>query len=238
MQASAIRAAAANFRTCLEAIWPLAQRRNVPRQLFDQLLAGVTPDLRIMDLLDSQPEFTKAPWEYLDILVTDARIADGRAILAKHRAPFDAMERAYGVDRHVIAAIWGIEFELRHGDRRPLGDPFDRDARPASAAGRTISATNCSPRWRSSRAATSASSICAAPGRARSGRRNSCRRPTAASRSMPTATAGAMSWSRCPISSPRRRTTSSAKAGSPDRAGATRSSCRAASISCSPTAAR
>ena len=64
--------------------------RNVPRQVFDKLMAGVTPDLRIMDLLDSQPEFTKAPWEYLDILVTDARIADGRAILAKHRAAFDS----------------------------------------------------------------------------------------------------------------------------------------------------
>ena len=119
MQASAIRAAAANFRNCLEAIWPLAQRRNVPRPVFDKLLAGVTPDLRIMDLLDSQPEFTKAPWEYLDILVTDARIADGRAILAKHRAQFDAMEKAYGVDRHVIAAIWGIEsnYGTRIGDR-------------------------------------------------------------------------------------------------------------------------
>ena len=70
---------------------------------------ALTPDLRIMDLLDSQPEFTKAVWEYLDILVTDARIADGRAILAKHRAQFDAMEKAYGVDRHIIAAIWGIE---------------------------------------------------------------------------------------------------------------------------------
>ncbi len=114
MQAGAIRAAAANFRQCLEEVWPLAQRRNVPRPVFDQLLAGVTPDLRIMDLLDSQPEFTKAPWEYLDVLVSDARIADGRAILARHRAQFDAMEKAYGVDRHVIAAIWGIEFELRH----------------------------------------------------------------------------------------------------------------------------
>ena len=119
MRASAIRAAAANFRNCLEAIWPLAQRRNVPRQLFDRLLADVTPDLRIMDLLDSQPEFTKAPWEYLDLLVTDARIADGRAILAKHRAAFDSMERAYGVDRHVVAAIWGIEsnYSTQIGDR-------------------------------------------------------------------------------------------------------------------------
>jgi peptidoglycan lytic transglycosylase B len=119
MQAGAIRAAAANFRNCLEAIWPLAQRRNVPRAVFDQLLAGVTPDLRIMDLLDSQPEFTRAPWEYLDGLVSDARIADGRAILAKHRPQFDAMEKTYGVDRHIIAAIWGVEsnYGAQIGDR-------------------------------------------------------------------------------------------------------------------------
>jgi membrane-bound lytic murein transglycosylase B len=95
MRASAIRAAAANFGGCIEEIWPLAQRRKIPRALFDQLLAGVTPDLRIMDLLDSQPEFNKAPWEYLDILVTDARIADGRAVLAKYDSAFDAMEMTY-----------------------------------------------------------------------------------------------------------------------------------------------
>jgi peptidoglycan lytic transglycosylase B len=72
-----------------------------------------------MDLLDAQPEFTKAPWEYLDILVSDARIADGRAVLAKYRTAFDAMERAYGVDRHIVAAIWGIEsnYGTQIGDR-------------------------------------------------------------------------------------------------------------------------
>ena len=67
-----------------------------------------------MDLLDLQPEFTKALWEYLDILVTDARIADGRVILAKHRAAFDRWSEAYGVDRHIIAAIWGIELTTAH----------------------------------------------------------------------------------------------------------------------------
>ena len=119
MQAAAIRAAAANFRSCLDGIWPLAQRRNVPRPVFDRLLTGVVPDLRIMDLMDSQPEFTKAVWEYLDILVTDARIADGRAVLAKHRAAFDRMEKAYGVDRHIIASIWGVEsnYGTQIGDR-------------------------------------------------------------------------------------------------------------------------
>ena len=119
MAADAIRAAAANFRSCLEGLWPLAGRRNVPRAVFDAQIASLTPDLRIMDLLDAQPEFTKSFWDYLDILVNDARIENGRAILAKHRSTFDAVEKAYGVDGHYIAAIWGVEsnYGTSAGDR-------------------------------------------------------------------------------------------------------------------------
>jgi membrane-bound lytic murein transglycosylase B len=109
MTADAIRAAAADFPNCLEAMWPLAERRGISREVFAANTAGLTPELRIMDLLDAQPEFTKAIWEYLDILVSEQRIVDGRAILAQHRATFDAVEKAYGVDRHIIAAIWGVE---------------------------------------------------------------------------------------------------------------------------------
>ena len=109
MSAQAIRAAAANFRNCLAGLWPQAERRGVSRAVFEANVAGLTPDLRIMDLLDAQPEFTKSIWDYLDILVNENRIQNGKAILAKHRATFDAAEKAYGVDRHVIAAIWGVE---------------------------------------------------------------------------------------------------------------------------------
>ena len=76
MQASAIRAAAANFESCVEGLWPLAAKRNISRASFDKCTQGLTPDLRIMDLVDAQPEFTKAFWDYLDILVSDARIAE------------------------------------------------------------------------------------------------------------------------------------------------------------------
>jgi membrane-bound lytic murein transglycosylase B len=109
MTADAIRAAAANFHTCLEQLWPQAERRGVSRAVFDAQTASLTPDLRIMDLLDAQPEFTKAIWDYLDLLVSDDRIQNGRAMLAKHRAIFDAVEKSYGVDRHIITAIWGVE---------------------------------------------------------------------------------------------------------------------------------
>ena len=109
MSAEAIRADAANFQGCLAGLWPQAARRGVPRRTFETLTASLTPDLRIMDLLDAQPEFTKAVWDYLDVLVTDARIAKGRELLARYANVFDAVERAYGVDRTIIAAIWGVE---------------------------------------------------------------------------------------------------------------------------------
>ena len=109
MTAPAILAAAANFKTCVEGLWPLVARRGVSRQTFETYTGDLEPDLRIMDLLDAQPEFTKAFWDYLDLLVNDARIARGREMLTQHKASFDAVERAYGVDRHIIAAIWGVE---------------------------------------------------------------------------------------------------------------------------------
>jgi membrane-bound lytic murein transglycosylase B len=121
MSASAIRAAAANFHDCIERLWPAAARRGITRRTFANTTAALAPDLRIMDLLDGQPEFTKSFWDYLDLLVNDARIEQGRAVLQKYRATFDAVERAYGVDRYVIAAIWGVETNYGAlGGNRPV----------------------------------------------------------------------------------------------------------------------
>jgi lytic murein transglycosylase len=109
MQAGAIRQSAANFQHCLQGLYPAAAKRGVSKATYDAYTRDLTPDLKIMDLVDAQPEFTKSFWDYLDILVGEERIARGREVLAANRATFDAMERHYGVDRYVIAAIWGIE---------------------------------------------------------------------------------------------------------------------------------
>ena len=125
MTAAAIRAAAANFPNCIERMWPQAARQRISRATFDRLTAGLAPDLRIMDLLDSQPEFTKAIWDYLDILVNERRVERGREMQAKYSAQFGAAERAYGVDRHIIAAIWGVEtaYGAIRGARSVLRSP-------------------------------------------------------------------------------------------------------------------
>ncbi len=122
MTPEAILAAAANFRNCLAALWPQAQRRGVSRETFELATRGLEPELKIMELLDAQPEFTRPVWEYLDLLVSEERVQQGRELLAKHRATFEAVERAYGVDRHIIAAIWGIEskYGTQAGERPVL----------------------------------------------------------------------------------------------------------------------
>ena len=122
MTAEAIRAAASDFRRCLENLWPAVARRHVSRATYQRYTASLKPDLRIMDLLDNQPEFTKSIWDYLDILVTDERIDTGRALLAKYRPVFDAVEKAYGVDRYTVTAIWGVEsnYGTQGGDRPVL----------------------------------------------------------------------------------------------------------------------
>ena len=122
MTEGAIREAAASFPACIAGLWPQAERRGVSRASYLAHTAELTPDLRILELLDRQPEFTKAFWDYLDMLVTEQRIKRGREMLAQHHATFDAVERRYGVDRHVIAAIWGIEsnFGTSAGDRPVL----------------------------------------------------------------------------------------------------------------------
>ena len=109
MTPEAILTATTNFEQCIAALWPQAAARRVSRRTFEMATRGLEPELRIMVLLDSQPEFSKPIWEYLDILVSDDRIATGKEAVAQNRATFEAVEKAYGVDRYIIAAIWGIE---------------------------------------------------------------------------------------------------------------------------------
>ncbi len=86
-----------------------AEATGLPRQLLDESLSGLVPDYEIIDLLHNQPELERTVWDYLDRVVSDERIALGREMLALHAALLDTIEATYGVDRHIVVAIWGIE---------------------------------------------------------------------------------------------------------------------------------
>ena len=109
------------FAACVAQLRVHATKAGIDGTAFDGWLAGIEPDPFALELLDRQPEFTLQPWDYLAMLVDDKRIAEGRRKLASHAESLDRIEAAYGVERHVLVALWGVE--TRYGERmgsRPL----------------------------------------------------------------------------------------------------------------------
>jgi membrane-bound lytic murein transglycosylase B len=76
---------------------------------YEHAMAGLTPDPRIPDLVEKQPEFTTTVWDYIDRRVSATRIAHGQQAIAKNQQLFAAVGRHYGVDPYLLGAIWGIE---------------------------------------------------------------------------------------------------------------------------------
>ncbi|MCF2905887.1 lytic murein transglycosylase [Octadecabacter sp. CECT 8868] len=86
-----------------------ALRQGISAATFDAAFQGVTQDDAIITLDRNQSEFSKALWEYLDTAVSDARIRNGQRALRDHQSVLTQIEATYGVDKEVIAAIWGLE---------------------------------------------------------------------------------------------------------------------------------
>ncbi|WP_445621163.1 lytic murein transglycosylase [Kushneria sp. Sum13] len=86
-----------------------AQGQGITPATLDEALAEVRYQPRIIELDRSQPEFTRAIWEYLDSAVSSTRVDNGRQKLAEHRSAADQAQASYGVPGSVITAIWGIE---------------------------------------------------------------------------------------------------------------------------------
>lgn len=86
---------------------------------FDKAFAGVSPDPAVLKADQSQPEFTRPVWEYLDGALSNQRQATGRVMLGRHAAMLQQIEARYGVDRHILVAIWGLEsnFGSNMGER-------------------------------------------------------------------------------------------------------------------------
>ena len=114
-------APSSDFNACVKALRVQATAAGVSAQTFDKAIAGLEPDQSVLEAMERQPEFTIPIWDYLAMLVDGERIADGRAKLGEWAAVLAEAERKFGVDRHVIVAVWGIESDYgRVLGRRPL----------------------------------------------------------------------------------------------------------------------
>lgn len=109
------------FLACLDRLRADAIARGVPAAAAERHLSGIERDPSVLEALDFQPEFKTPLWDYLAGLVDDERVADGRAMLERWTDALAAVEARYGVDRHVVVAVWGVETNYgRSVGRRPI----------------------------------------------------------------------------------------------------------------------
>jgi lytic murein transglycosylase len=110
-----------DFNTCVSELRAEALANGITGRTFDAALKGVEPDQSVLDAMDAQPEFETPIWEYLARLVDESRIVEGQARLAAWARVLARAEQEYGVDRHTIVAVWGVETDYgRIMGKRPL----------------------------------------------------------------------------------------------------------------------
>jgi membrane-bound lytic murein transglycosylase B len=69
---------------------------------------------RVIELDRTQPEHSRAIWDYLDSAVSPQRVAQGQDKLLQFRAQAEAAAARHGVAAPIVVAIWGLE--SRYGE--------------------------------------------------------------------------------------------------------------------------
>ncbi len=99
----------------------VAAKNGITRATFDRAFRGVTaPDPEVLEKARYQPEFNAPVWQYFDNRVHEQSIGVGRSMKGKWSNWLGRIEKRFGVDRHILLAIWSMESnygEILENDR-------------------------------------------------------------------------------------------------------------------------
>jgi membrane-bound lytic murein transglycosylase B len=98
------------FKTWVVKFYETAAKSGISRSTYEKAFAGITePDRDVLEKAAYQPEFKSRIWDYLDSRVNPYTVRIGREMAAKYGSTLNALERHYGVDKHILLAIWSME---------------------------------------------------------------------------------------------------------------------------------
>ncbi|HBF32162.1 lytic murein transglycosylase [Rhizobium sp.] len=100
----------AGFRNWIRDFYPTAAANGITAATYNRAFAKITePDPEVLQKASYQPEFKSEVWDYLDSRVNPYTVKIGREMLAKHGRTLAALEQHFGVDKHILLAIWSME---------------------------------------------------------------------------------------------------------------------------------
>lgn len=97
------------FQNWIGAFSLRAEAQGIAPAVIERAMQGVRYDADVIRRDRNQSEFTKTIWEYLDSAVSDMRVTNGQSALRDHAATLQTIEDRYGVEKEVVAAVWGLE---------------------------------------------------------------------------------------------------------------------------------
>ncbi|KKM64342.1 hypothetical protein LCGC14_1502370, partial [marine sediment metagenome] len=97
------------FRTWIRSFRGRALAQGIQQSTFDAAFGGIQYNTNVIQRDRNQSEFNKTIWEYLDSAASETRITNGQAVLAEHGDTLERIEKHYGVEKEVVAAVWGLE---------------------------------------------------------------------------------------------------------------------------------
>jgi membrane-bound lytic murein transglycosylase B len=106
---SAVAQTNAAFAAWLMELQSEAQGIGISKQTLDASFKGVAPIPRIIELDRKQPESTLTFKQYVDRIVSNARVKRGRAQLQENSPLLQEVAAKFGVQPRFIVALWGIE---------------------------------------------------------------------------------------------------------------------------------
>lgn len=98
-----------SFDEWVRDFWPTARAAGISSSTYKAAFAGVRPDTSILKSAGNQAEFVRPIWSYLDSALSEKRLSEGKQKLIDYSQTLSAIETRYGVDRHIVVAIWGME---------------------------------------------------------------------------------------------------------------------------------
>ena len=100
----------AGFQRWVRDFRGVAAKNGISGTTFDRAFRGVdAPDPEVLEKARYQPEFTAPVWDYFDNRVNENSVEVGRAMARKYSSVLSSIERRFGVDRHILLAIWSME---------------------------------------------------------------------------------------------------------------------------------
>ncbi|WP_332060574.1 lytic murein transglycosylase [Bartonella sp. CB74] len=98
------------FKNWIKEFKQTALANNISSSTFDMAFKNVnTIDPEVLKKAAYQPEFVDSSWNYFDNRVHDIAIVEGQRQAKKWEKWLPKIEERFGVDRHILLAIWSME---------------------------------------------------------------------------------------------------------------------------------